>query len=212
MNMQNTVRRHGLTLALFAAVTTGVTAIINRVTKPTITHQTLLQQKQFLDQVLPPALYDNAIQQECYVVTDRMLGNNKPHHFYLARKQGKPVAVAIETTAPDGYSGEINMIMAADFAGHVYGARVVEHHETPGLGDKIELRISDWITGFSHKRVAGQSDTHFAVKKDGGDFDQFTGATITPRAVVNAVKRTTLFIATLPPRFSSLPDCGADNE
>jgi len=89
---------------------------------------------------------------------------------------------------------------------------VVEHHETPGLGDKIELRISDWITRFSGVQLHGANDSHFAVKKDGGDFDQFTGATITPRAVVNAAKRTTLLIETLPEKLSSLPDCGDANE
>ncbi|RWR03558.1 electron transporter RnfG [[Pantoea] beijingensis] len=210
--MLDTIRRNGVTLALFAAVTTGVTAVINAVTKPTIEHQTAVQQKILLDQVVPPEIYDNHIQQECYVVTDKALGNGKPHHLYLARKGETPVAVALETTAPDGYSGEIQLVVGADFNGKVYGTRVVEHHETPGLGDKIELRISDWINSFNGKQLSGPDDQHFAVKKDGGDFDQFTGATITPRAVVNAVKRTALYIETLPPVLSSLPDCGATNE
>ncbi|MFS2223122.1 electron transport complex subunit RsxG [Pantoea sp. B65] len=210
--MLDSIRKNGVTLALFAAVTTGVTAVINTVTKPTIEHQTALQQKALLDQVLPPEVYDNAIQRECYVVTDSALGNAKPHRLYLARMQQKPVAVAIETTAPDGYAGEIQILVGANFNGHVYGSRVVEHHETPGLGDKIELRISDWINSFNGKQVTGADDRRFAVKKDGGDFDQFTGATITPRAVVNAVKRTTLYAETLPTRLTSLPDCGESNE
>lgn len=104
------------------------------------------------------------------------------------------------------------MIVGASFTGTVYGTRVVEHHETPGLGDKIELRISDWINSFNGKQVKGAADSQFAVKKDGGEFDQFTGATITPRAVVNAVKRTTLYIETLPEQLSSLPPCGESNE
>jgi len=212
MSMLDSIRKNGVTLALFAAVTTGVTAVINAVTKPTIEHQTALQQKLLLDQVLPPEVYDNAIQQECYVVTDNALGNGKPHHLYLARMKDKPVAVAVETTAPDGYSGEIQLLVGADFSGKVYGTRVVEHHETPGLGDKIELRLSDWINSFNGKQISGPDDRHFAVKKDGGDFDQFTGATITPRAVVNAVKRTTLYLETLPAQLSSLPACGDNNE
>ncbi|MCK8306067.1 RnfABCDGE type electron transport complex subunit G, partial [Erwinia amylovora] len=93
----------------------------------------------------------------------------------------------LETTAPDGYSGNIQMIVGASFNGIIYGTRVVEPHETPGLGDKIELRISDWIHSFNGQQLSGPGDSHFAVKKDGGDFDQFPGATITPRAVVNAV-------------------------
>lgn len=210
--MLDAIRKNGVTLAVFAAITTGLTAVINAVTKPTIEHQTAVQQKILLDQVVPPELYDNKIQQECYVVTDSALGNGSPHHLYLARKGDKPVAAAVETTAPDGYSGNIQLIVGASFDGTVYGTRVVEHHETPGLGDKIELRISDWIMSFNGKKVTGADDSHFAVKKDGGDFDQFTGATITPRAVVNAVKRTTLYIENLPGQLSSLPSCGDANE
>lgn len=210
--MLDAIRKNGVTLAMFAAVTTGLTAVINAVTKPTIEHQTAVQQKMLLDQVVPPERYNNAIQQECYRVTDPALGNTRPHRLYLARKNDQPVAVAIETTAPDGYSGAIQMIVGADFSGKVLGVRIVEHHETPGLGDKIELRISDWINSFNGVQIKGKSDPHFAVKKDGGDFDQFTGATITPRAVVNAAKRTTLFVETLPQRLSSLPACGDNNE
>lgn len=210
--MLDAIRKNGVTLAIFAAVTTGVTAVINTVTKPTIEHQTALQQKILLDQVVPPELYNNAIQKECYRVTDPALGNASPHRLYLARKDDQPVAVAIETTAPDGYSGAIQMIVGADFKGKVLGVRVVEHHETPGLGDKIELRISDWINSFNGVQIKSQHAPHFAVKKDGGNFDQFTGATITPRAVVNAAKRTTLFVETLPQRLNLLPDCGETNE
>ncbi|PIJ51679.1 electron transport complex subunit RsxG [Erwinia sp. OLTSP20] len=206
--MLDVIRKNGVTLAIFAAITTGMTAVINAVTKPTIDHQAELAQKTLLDQVVPPAMYNNKLQRECYVVTDKALGNMTPHHLYLARRDGKPVAVAIETTAPDGYSGNIQLLVGADFSGRVLGTRVVEHHETPGLGDKIDLRISDWVLSFNGKVVAGKSDPRFAVKKDGGDFDQFTGATITPRAVVNAVKRTTLFVETLPPQLNSLTACG----
>ncbi len=98
--------------------------------------------------------------------------------------------------------------MGADFSGNVLGARVTEHHETPGLGDKIELRVSDWITRFSGKKVESADDGFWAVKKDGGGFDQFTGATITPRAVVNAVKRTAVYLKTLPEDMQDLPQCG----
>ncbi|MGA7507499.1 MAG: electron transport complex subunit RsxG [Erwinia billingiae] len=209
--MLDAIRKNGVTLAVFAAVTTGVTAIINNVTKPTIDHQTELQQKILLDQVVPTDLYNNHIQQECYVVTDPALGAG-PQHVYLARKDDKPVAAAVETTAPDGYSGAIKMIVGADFNGKVLGVRVVEHHETPGLGDKIELRISNWINSFNGVQLKGKDDAGFAVKKDGGTFDQFTGATITPRAVVNASKRTTLYIETLPGKLASLSPCGESNE
>lgn len=209
--MLNAIRKNGVTLAIFAAVTTGLTAVVNTVTKPTIAHQSVLQQKILLDQVVPPERYNNAMQNECYVVTDAALGSG-PHRLYIARKDARPVAVAIEATAPDGYSGAIRMLVGADFNGTVLGVRVVDHHETPGLGDKIDLRISDWITYFRGKHLNGPDDPRFAVKKDGGEFDQFTGATITPRAVVNATKRATLFSETLPGQLASLPTCGDANE
>ena len=200
--MLETIRKNAVTLALFAVFTTGLTAVVNYVTKPTIAHQTALNQKNLLDQVVPVDLYDNQIQRECYLVTNAALGNAAPHHLYLARKGDAPVAAALETTAPDGYSGAIQMLVG----------RVIEHHETPGLGDKIELRISDWINSFNGKVVHGADDKAFAVKKDGGEFDQFTGATITPRAVVNATKRAALLIETLSGNVSSLPECGDANE
>ena len=206
--MLKTMKRHGITLALFAAGTTGLTAIVNSLTENTIAHQAAQQQKTLLDQVVPAERYDNNMQAECYVVTDAVLGNSTPHRLYLARQGDKPVAAAIETTAPDGYSGAIQLLVGADFHGNVLGSRVIEHHETPGLGDKIDIRISDWISHFSGQHVEGEQDKRWAVKKDGGIYDQFTGATITPRAVVKAVKNTALFLETLPAKLNKLPPCG----
>ncbi|WP_312947336.1 electron transport complex subunit RsxG [Superficieibacter sp.] len=205
--MLKTMRKHGVTLALFAAGTTGLTAAIDQVTKNTIAVQAAGQQKALFDQVVPADLYNNDLQQSCFLVSDPALGKGE-HRVYIAMNDANPVAAVIEATAPDGYSGAIQLLVGADFQGTVYGSRVTEHHETPGLGDKIELRLSDWITHFSGKKIADENDSRWAVKKDGGDFDQFTGATITPRAVVNAVKRAGLFARTLPPRLSQLPACG----
>ncbi|MDN2484947.1 electron transport complex subunit RsxG [Kosakonia sacchari] len=205
--MLKTMRKHGVTLALFAAGSTGLTAAIDQMTKTTIADQAALQQKALFDQVIPGDSYNNSLQQSCFLVSDPALGKGQ-HHVWIAKKDDKPVAAVLEATAPDGYSGAIQLLVGADFSGTVLGVRVTEHHETPGLGDKIELRISDWITHFAGKRIDGMTDGHFAVKKDGGDFDQFTGATITPRAVVNAVKRTGLYAMTLPEQLSRLPGCG----
>ncbi|ACZ76958.1 electron transport complex, RnfABCDGE type, G subunit [Dickeya parazeae Ech586] len=203
-----TMRRHATTLALFAAFTTGLTALVNYLTESTISQQVIAQQRALLDQVLPANRYNNNLLSECYLVTDPALGSTSPHHVYIARQDGTPVAAALESTAPDGYSGAIHLLIGADFHGNVLGTRVTEHHETPGLGDKIDIRISNWITGFTGQTITGPQDSRWAVKKDGGQFDQFTGATITPRAVVNAVKRSVLFLQTLPPRLSSLTPCG----
>ncbi|XTZ36665.1 electron transport complex subunit RsxG [Salmonella enterica] len=205
--MLKTMRKHGITLALFAAGSTGLTAAIDHLTKTTIAEQATLQQKALFDQVVPTDSYNNVLQQSCYLVSDPALGKGQ-HRIWIAKKSEQPVAAIIEATAPDGYSGAIQLLVGADFSGTILGVRVTEHHETPGLGDKIELRLSDWITYFSGKKITGPTDAHFAVKKDGGDFDQFTGATITPRAVVNAAKRAGLYAKTLPEQLSHLPDCG----
>ena len=104
----------------------------------------------------------------------------------------------IETTAPDGYSGSINMLVAAYFNGTIIGVRVLSHRETPGIGDKIELSISNWITKFSGMHISSINDKNCTLKKYGGDIEQFTGATITPQAVTNSVKRTVIFIKNIP--------------
>lgn len=209
--MLKTIQKHGTTLAVFAALTTGLTAMVNALTKTTIDNQAVLQQKKLFDQVLPAELYDNDLQQSCFVVSAPALGAGEKQ-LWVARKGDTPVAVVMQATAPDGYSGAIQLLVGADFQGKVLGTRVTEHHETPGLGDKIETRISDWITHFAGKVIQGSDDATWAVKKDGGQFDQFTGATITPRAVVNAVKRAGLYAQTLPPQLAALPSCGENHE
>jgi len=117
---------------------------------------------------------------------DKLKGIQK---LYFAIKDHEPTAYAYETTAPDGYSGNIRLLVGITPKGEVLGVRVIEHHETPGLGDKIELRISNWILSFTNQVIVPESLKDWAVKKDGGKFDQFSGATITPRAIVNQVKR-----------------------
>ncbi|HIF5757423.1 TPA: electron transport complex subunit RsxG [Raoultella ornithinolytica] len=205
--MLKSMRKHGITLALFAAGSTGLTAAINELTKSTIAEQAATQQKALFNQVFPADRYNNDLLQSCYLVTAPPLGKGQ-HKIWIAKNNDAPVGVVMEATAPDGYSGAIQLLVAADFKGTVLGTRVTEHHETPGLGDKIELRLSDWITHFAGKVIHGSGDSHFAVKKDGGDFDQFTGATITPRAVVNAVKRAGLYAQTLPAQIPELTSCG----
>ncbi|VFP83920.1 Ion-translocating oxidoreductase complex subunit G [Candidatus Erwinia haradaeae] len=203
--MLDVIKKNSITLAIFAAITTGLTAIIHVVTQPDIQLQMTLKQQNILNEVIPPILYNNNIQSSCYSVSNPALGDTEKHRLYVAKKDNKPIAIAIETTAPDGYAGNIQIIIGANFDGLIYGIRVVEHHETPGLGDKIELRLSNWVNSFQNQKIISSNLDEFAVKKDGGHFDQFTGATITPRAVVNAVKRTVLYIQTLQKTLAALP-------
>ncbi len=113
-------------------------------------------------------------------------GDKKPTRFYFSRNKNHVInAIAWQVTAPDGYNGSIHILMSVHPDGSINAIRVTGHKETPGLGDGITKNQS-WLDSFGDKSL---SNTHWAVKKDGGDFDQFTGATITPRAVVKAVKK-----------------------
>jgi electron transport complex protein RnfG len=112
---------------------------------------------------------------------------------YVGEKGNQLSAMVFEATVPDGYSGPIRLLVGVDRNGVLLGTRVITHKETPGLGDKIEKGKSDWIHGFTGKSLVDPKLDRWKVKKDGGDFDQFTGATVTPRAVVNGVRRALLY-------------------
>ena len=192
-SMLHTMSKNGLILAIFALITTGLIAFTYFGTKDQIALQQQQKLLSILNAVIDESSYDNAIHLDCALVTsNELLGTNEPQHIYRATKQGQAVAVAIETTAPDGYSGKILLVVGITSAqagsATVTGVRVLEHKETPGLGDKIDLRVSNWVLDFDNQIYNADIASNWAVKKDAGQFDQFTGATITPRAVVNAVK------------------------
>jgi electron transport complex protein RnfG len=192
--MLTAIRKNGLTLALFACVTTGVVAVTHYLTQDKIQLQQQAQLQSILNEVVPHSLHDNELYAECTLVSDPALGSSQEQPVYIAILNGQPTALAIESIAPDGYNGTIKIIVGIDMQGKILGSRVLAHQETPGLGDKIDLRVSDWILNFTGKTVSEDNLANWAVRKDGGEFDSFTGATITPRAVVKAVRNTVGFI------------------
>lgn len=142
-----------------------------------------------LADVLPEGTHDNAVHNDFVTVTDPdLLGTPAPVTVYRARQGNQPVAVAITPVAPGGYSGPIRLLVGILADGTISGVRVVSHRETPGLGDKIEAERSDWILDFEGRSLGRPPVERWAVRRDDGVFDQFTGATITPRAVVSAVR------------------------
>jgi electron transport complex protein RnfG len=143
-----------------------------------------------LAEVVPSTLHDNDLLQDTVTVPsgEDNLGANETT-VYIARKAGQITAVCFKLAAPDGYSGAISMVMGINRDGEILGARVINHAETPGLGDKIEVAKSAWILDFNGRSLLNLTDAQWTVKKDGGVFDQFAGATITPRAVVKATHR-----------------------
>ncbi len=188
------VTKNAKILALFAIICTGIVGIVNELTKDIIKAQQQQQLLNTLHSIIEPSRYDNNISQDCIHVNSPLLGTSNQQTAYIARKNNDIIAIAITAIAPDGYNGNISIIVGVNTNNSISGVRVLKHQETPGLGDNIELRKSDWITLFSGKSVFSENDSRWSVAKDGGIFDQFTGATITPRAVVKAVKKAVLFI------------------
>jgi len=180
-------------LGFFSLIGIGLVTLIFYITSPKISqnqHDELLRS---LKVIMPADLYDNDLVSDTLHVTDSRLGSATPVAIYRARKHAQPVAAVIASSAPNGYNGTIKLLVAIMADGQLAGVRVVSHKETPGLGDGIEAQRSHWILTFNGKSLQQPDEKLWAVKRDGGVFDQFTGATITPRAVVNAVKNTLLY-------------------
>ena len=179
-----------LNLLFFAVLATLVLASTYYLTRNSIALSVEKEKLKLIAQVVPPQLYDNAIVQDTLQLPpSELLGTDEAGMAYLARLKGEPSAVVLQVIAPDGYSGKIALIVAIARNGEISGVRVVSHHETPGLGDYIELPKSPWIKGFDGQSLAKRKKSDWKVKKDGGQFDYMAGATITPRAVVKAVHK-----------------------
>ena len=179
-----------LILTGFALVGTGLVAVTYTSTKDIIAEAQRATLEASLNQLVPADRYDNRVTEDVIeVVAPQWLGTDQPVAVYRARKNGQPVALFATPFAPDGYSGPIQLLIGVYADGTLAGVRVLAHKETPGLGDAIEERRSPWILAFTGKSLADPSLEKWKVKRDGGVFDQFTGATITPRAVVKATRK-----------------------
>lgn len=196
-------------LGLAALLSTSLVTVVHELTKDTIAEQQKQHLLHVLNQVIPKQLHDNLLYENCTLVTNKNLGTSEPMPVYIATQKGKPTAMAIEAIAPNGYNGAIKILVGIDMNNAVLGVRVLTHRETPGLGDKIDLTVSNWLHSFSGITIDTEDDPRWAVQKDGGQFDQFTGATITPRAVVTAVKKAAWFAGAHQKTLLSQPlDCG----
>ncbi len=169
-------------LAAVALLTTAALALADRATSADIAAAQARDMQQSLAQVLP-GVYDNDLLKDTLTLD----GPNGEVTVYRARKAGKVEAVVFKVSG-NGYAGAIDCMMGLTRDGHITGVRVIRHKETPGLGDKIETAKGRWIYDFDGKYLGSPPHEKWAVKKDGGVFDQFAGATITPRGVVKAVK------------------------
>jgi electron transport complex protein RnfG len=188
-------RQIGITasiLLLFTALGTAMVAFTWQGTHERVEaneRATLLRK---LNRLIPQGQYDNALLEDAIDIHAAELGT-KPVHVYRARRANEPVALVMTVMATGGYSGPIHLLVGIRFDGTLSGVRVVAHHETPGLGDDIEEDRSDWIFQFNDRSLDNPGEKGWAVRKDGGTFDQLTGATITPRAIVKAVHASLLY-------------------
>jgi electron transport complex protein RnfG len=184
----------GAFLWLFAVAGTTLVALTEYSTSAAIAEnerQVLLRN---LYALLPRDRLDNDIASDTLQIPPSpLLGTDSVTLAYRARRNGEPVAVVFNSVAPNGYNGRIHLLVGIYVDGSLAGVRVVKHTETPGLGDAVEVRKSPWIRSFDGKSLQDPAADGWAVKRDGGEFDQFTGATITPRAVVKAVHNTLLY-------------------
>ncbi len=184
-------KRNALILAGVIALGLAILAPINSVTREIIIKREEEEKMRVIGQILPPELYDNRLLRDSVkVLPDQELLHTRHRSVaYRARLQGKPSAVVFEMTAPDGYSGNIFLIIAVKEDGAVAGVRVLNHEETPGLGDYIEIVKSNWIKIFGGAALKNTSDARWEVRKDGGKFDFVARATLSARAIVHAVHR-----------------------
>ncbi len=182
---------HGVILGVFCLGFAVVLAGTDHVTKDDIAARALEDRQNSLSQVIPASIHDNNP-----VANTLVMKNDQGHEItvYRATKEGKITGVAYEIFG-SGYAGEIKLMLGVDADGKVLGVRVLAHKETPGLGDKIEVKKGDWILRFTGLSIGNPPVDKWKVKKDGGQFDQFAGATITPRGVVGAIRKGLEFFA-----------------
>jgi electron transport complex protein RnfG len=191
---KRSLARPTVTLALIATVLTLGLVVLANVTHDRIGRNRQAWIKEHLDALVEPRSYDNdPLIDTIDVTSPDLLGSAAPVSVYRMRKAGSPVAVAIRSIAPDGYRGPIELLVAIAPGGRLLGVQVIRHNETPGLGDAFENRDRGWLEKFRGLSLTHPPQQRWSVRRDGGDFDAFTGATITPRAIVRAVRRTLEF-------------------
>jgi electron transport complex protein RnfG len=188
--------RSSILLGVIALLGTALLAGVNEFTHERIIEQEKRRILQQLNEIVPTALYNNDLLTDKIEINDQAFFRHSASvTVYRARMNDQPVAVMMIITAPDGYNGDIRLLAGIAASGTIFGVRVISHRETPGLGDPIDFEKSDWLLNFDQKSLKNPHTDGWAVKKDGGQFDQFTGATISPRAVVRAVHNSLRYFA-----------------
>ncbi|HZD53699.1 MAG TPA: electron transport complex subunit RsxG [Woeseiaceae bacterium] len=186
--------RSGLTLAVLAAVCTALVALTWRLTAPRIAENEQAALEHNLSPTIADLLYDSDLTKSVLLIPPpHELPGTRPVSVYRVWSEGDPAAAVFVVEEPAGYSGPIRLLIGIEYSGKISGVRVLSHRETPGLGDQIESSKSDWLEQFQSTSLESPPRGRWAVQRDDGAFDQVTGATITSRAVVRAIKQTLLY-------------------
>jgi len=186
--------RSGITLAVIAAICTALVALTYSLTAERI----VANEQAWLERSLQPALsglfYDSGVTESKIVIPPpHDLPGSEAAIIYRVYAEGAPVAALFVVSARDGYAGPIRILVGIDTMGVVTGVHVLEHRETPGLGDRVDSTKSDWVKQFNGHSLLDPEPTGWAIKGDGGQYDQLTGASVTPRAIIKAIKETLLY-------------------
>ena len=185
-DINKSMLRAAVVLGIFAIVATALVAFTNSLTRERIDVAKRDYTLRKLNELVPAQMHDNELDQDPLQINDPLLDKRNTVTIYRAQKDKQVVAVIMQAVAPDGYSGRITLLVAIDQSGKLIGVRVTEHKETPGLGDAIDTNKSDWIHIFTDKSLQNPAEKNWRVRRDNGEFDQITSATITSRAVVKA--------------------------
>ncbi len=188
--MPTSIGKNGALLFVFAAITAAILAFVYDSTKENIAISERRAAQKALLEIVPQSRIDNDLLLDTIQIPKSahdLLGKLDNEAIHVARKNNQVIAVIVPAIAPDGYSGDIKLIAGVNADGTLAGVRVLKHKETPGLGDKVDIQKSDWVRSFEGRSLNNPTTEGWKVKKHGGEFDQFTGATITPRAVITRI-------------------------
>jgi electron transport complex protein RnfG len=184
----HSIKENTVGLSIFAVVTAGIIAFTQINTADKIDTNIALAKASTLHQIISEDRHDNDLLTDIILINDSsVVADDGPTEAFVARKKGKAVAIILPAITNNGYTGRISSLVGINADGTIAKVRVLTHQETPGLGDKVEVKKSGWVHQFESKSLNNPDITRWAVKKDHGDFDQLTGATITPRAIVKSV-------------------------
>ena len=188
------VGRTVLVMIIFGVFFSTILQFVYNETNPIILKSEAEAKERLLLQVVSKKIYNNdLINSYIEIPPNQRLKNKAVIKGYIAKKENKVTAVILETRAPNGYSGEIKILVGIDAEGNILGTRVIKHQETPGLGDYIDINKGEWINIFTASSLKNTSQLEWAVKKDQGKFDYMSGATITARAVIVAINEALIY-------------------